>query len=183
MNIDASRAAALDALLDRQAIMDCLARYARAIDRHDTELLRTVYHPGAIDDHTMYVGPGTEFGPVVNEVHDQMWSAHQHYVTNVSIELDGDEAHVESYWLVAGRRRDGRGADVAGGRYVDRFARRDGRWAIAARICVYEWAQDAEAMAVALTQFPIGAQDHTDLSYMRPLVTDPDRLARLGKQG
>nr|WP_213245328.1 nuclear transport factor 2 family protein [Gordonia pseudamarae] len=36
-------------LLDRQAICDVVARYCRAIDRRDFDLLRTCYHPGAVD--------------------------------------------------------------------------------------------------------------------------------------
>ena len=38
-------------LLDRQAILDCLHTYCRAMDRLDRELLMTVYHEDAIDDH------------------------------------------------------------------------------------------------------------------------------------
>ena len=43
--------AEIRALLDRQAITDALHLYCRAIDRTDEELLASVYHPDAIDDH------------------------------------------------------------------------------------------------------------------------------------
>jgi hypothetical protein len=33
-----------------------LQRYARGVDRVDRDLLRSCYHPGAIDDHGRYLG-------------------------------------------------------------------------------------------------------------------------------
>jgi SnoaL-like domain len=38
-------------LLDESAIRQLLARYSRAIDRRDYELLRSCYHPDAVDEH------------------------------------------------------------------------------------------------------------------------------------
>jgi len=172
MTRDEQREAAIDALIDRQAITDCLTRYARGIDRHDSAMVASAYHEGAIDDHTVYIGPGKQFAEQVNAAHDTIWTAHQHYVTNVTIELNGDEAHVESYWLVAGRRKADHALDMHGGRYVDRFARRDGIWAIAARICAYEWSMRGEDVPGFLAGFPLGTQNENDLSYRRPLVVE-----------
>lgn len=169
MELDAAQVKALGELLDRQAIMDCLLRYTRGIDRHDKALVASAYHPGAIDDHTEYIGPGENFGDYANARHDQGWAAHQHYVTNSTIELNGDSAHVETYWIVAGRRKTGGDADVHGGRYVDRFEKRNGKWAIAARICVYEWGLRGEDAAQSLAAFVLGTQDKSDVSFMRPL--------------
>lgn len=41
----------LMACADRAAIENVLGTYCRAIDRLDLELLRSVYHPDAVDDH------------------------------------------------------------------------------------------------------------------------------------
>ena len=41
----------LRALEDRNEILDCLARYARGMDRLDRELARSAYHDDAIDDN------------------------------------------------------------------------------------------------------------------------------------
>jgi hypothetical protein len=38
------------------AIQDVLYRYARGVDRRDWELVRSVYHPDATDDHGGYRG-------------------------------------------------------------------------------------------------------------------------------
>ena len=51
----------LQALLDREAIRDCLNRYCRGIDRADEELLRGVYWPDARDSHGAYVGTASGF--------------------------------------------------------------------------------------------------------------------------
>jgi ketosteroid isomerase-like protein len=172
----------LEDLLDREAIRDCLIRYMRAIDRHDPELLATVYHPDGLDDHTIYIGKGVDFGPTVNAFHDTMWAAHMHYLANPIIELAGDTAHVESYYLAAMRRKDDHGADLNGGRYVDRFEKRDGEWKIAARVCIMEWSSSSDQMTAAMVAFPMGRQDDTDLSNVRPLnVTRTAASFQLGE--
>jgi hypothetical protein len=64
-----------------------------------------------------------------------------HYVTNVLIELHGDEAFVESGFCYSGRVRldDGTMADIRGeGRYLDVFERRGSEWKIAHRLVVPE---------------------------------------------
>jgi SnoaL-like domain len=52
---------AVVALQDRQAIQDVLMTYSRGIDRLDRELLLSVYHDDAIDDHGVFVGSPEEF--------------------------------------------------------------------------------------------------------------------------
>jgi hypothetical protein len=52
---------AIQNLIDRQAIRDCLTRYCRGVDRLDRELVLSTYHPDAIDDHGAFVGTREEF--------------------------------------------------------------------------------------------------------------------------
>ena len=87
-------------LLDKQEIQECLLRYCRGIDRHDTELARSAYHDDALDDHGTYVGSGYGLVDWANHFHDQVWVRHQHYITNTLIELDGDTAHAETYYFM-----------------------------------------------------------------------------------
>jgi hypothetical protein len=47
---------AVTQIQDRQAIVDCLSRYSRRIDRMDRELLLSAYHQDAIDAHGTFVG-------------------------------------------------------------------------------------------------------------------------------
>ncbi len=169
MELDAAKLKAIDEMLAREEIRQCLTRYTRGIDRHDTAMVASAYHPGAVDDHTDYIGTGEAFGSWANAAHDAYWEAHQHYVTNTTIDLDGDSAHVETYWIVVGRRKLNSATDMHGGRYVDRFEKRNGRWAIAARVCVYEWGLRSEEAVQQLATFPLGTQGADDISFMRPL--------------
>jgi hypothetical protein len=64
---------------------------------------------------------------------------------------------------------------ISGGRYVDRLERREGRWAIADRVCLVEFINESESLlthaaiaAVPGTRTP--RHDATDASYDRPLA-------------
>ncbi|GBD14763.1 hypothetical protein HRbin25_00645 [bacterium HR25] len=134
--------AALQELLDRQAIYDCLVRYCRGIDRCDAELVRSVYHPDAYDDHgPFFRGSGYEFADKVVGML-QRYKCTTHFIGNHRVELDGDVAYAETYVIAYHRfqRRDGREYDfVFAGRYIDRFERRDGEWKIAHRVVTHDW--------------------------------------------
>ena len=129
-------------LADREAIRDCLFRYCRGIDRIDVDLLYDVYWPGAIDDHLLFKGPAEGFieftVPLLQEMEQTM-----HKLGNILIQIQGEAtAGVETYFDAYhklkeenGRRRD----QVVGGRYLDRFEKRNDRWKIADRLVVLDW--------------------------------------------
>lgn len=187
--------AAVGVLLDRQAIHDVLMTYSRAVDRLDRELLLSVYHPDAVDDHGVFVGGPEEFADWVIPLHTATHLSHQHCQFNCTVDLDGDTAHAETYYMFVGLNRQGTPLAMSGGRYLDRLEKRDGAWKIAARVCVRDWAPLASVPEVldqaALTVVALdartremmrsGAQtarDRTDPSYARPLTIDPARRAR-----
>lgn len=178
----ASLARELRVLQDRQAILDCIHRYCRAVDRFDRELLLSVYHADAIDDHGLFVGGPEAFADWVFAFHGEHQHATQHIVANHSCELDGDVAHTETYWMFAAMNKTGAPLSLGGGRYLDRFERRDGRWAIAARKCVIDWGGtpgETNIPAEVLALFAaVGstARDRSDVSYERPLRIAPSRL-------
>ena len=64
-------ATAVRALQDRQEIHNCIIRYSRGVDRLDRELLLSVYHPDAIDDHGMFVGGPEEFADWALAMHSR----------------------------------------------------------------------------------------------------------------
>jgi hypothetical protein len=172
--------ARLQDLVDRQAILDCMARYCRAVDRRDDELIRSVYHPDAIDDHGIFVGTREEFidwgnmrkvtGPPVT----------QHHITNHVCEIDGDVAHAETCYVYVARNRD-ETLFIAGGRYLDRLERRDGEWRIANRYCLVEWAGHPGTRASPFAGIPdvhangAPSRSRDDPSYRRPLVNLRER--------
>ena len=88
------------ALADREEIRDILARYARAIDRLDVDLLKSCYHPDSYDDHGHFKGNGHEFADFIIESLRGRCHATSHVVTNILVELDPtdhDRATGESY--------------------------------------------------------------------------------------
>src|ERR1700760_2685809 len=77
-------------LLDKEAIREVLLRYARGIDRHDDDLMASAYHPDAIDDHGAYIGDPQGLIRHAHDTHSRNWSVHHHFVSNQSIDLQGD---------------------------------------------------------------------------------------------
>jgi len=160
-------------LLDRQAILDCLHRINRGIDRDDLDLVASCYHPDALDDHGFYVGSGPGMAEWAMAGHTESPSS-QHHITNHLVELDGDEAHAETYFLAVNRQASG-AVTVACGRYLDRFERRNGEWRVAARVCIIETVIDAKVadmMEAVDRSFAPYTRDRSDLSYQRPLTVN-----------
>ncbi|GAA2358373.1 nuclear transport factor 2 family protein [Dactylosporangium salmoneum] len=132
-------------LLDRAEIEDAVKRYCRAVDRCDWPLLARFYHADAAIRHGPYEGGPEGFVEFVKARRVGMRHT-AHYVGNILVEFGGpDTAVAETYGFatqtfvppsplvpegaVATRIR-------AAYRYVDRFERRDGRWAVAAALLV-----------------------------------------------
>ena len=132
---------AIQGLLDKQACTELVYKLARAIDRCDAELLTSLFHPDATDDHGVFVGTAADFATWVMPVLHSMKRT-QHVVGNVLITLDGDKAYGESYFIAHHTVAQAGGDDIftlAAGRYLDRFERRGGEWRIAHRHADYDW--------------------------------------------
>lgn len=131
---------ALRALLDREAIRECLYRYCRGIDRADEQALRSSYWPDATDSHGAYRGSASGF---IDQALPRLRDARMvHLIGNVMIALHGDTAAVESCFVAFQQDRDRDKAPretLLCGRYVDRFERRGDEWRVAARTVVYDW--------------------------------------------
>lgn len=136
--------AAVQQLLDKQAIAEVLYRRARAGDRADAELAHTCYHPGATERHGTFDGLATEFIDLVSFTRPKPGSPIRgmlHIVTNILCDFD-DETHafVECYHVAWVQMTNGDDA-VIGGRYLDRFEKRDERWAIVHRDVIFDWSR------------------------------------------
>ncbi|MBC9226495.1 nuclear transport factor 2 family protein [Aeromicrobium sp. 636] len=132
-------------LLDREAIRDVMHLYCRGVDRSDFDLIRQAYHEDAFDDHGNFEG---DREAVVTKVSKNDSTAMMHHIGNMSIELDGDAAWVETYFVAhESREIDAKTYNSArGGRYLDRFEKRAGRWAVAKRQVVDDWAEMTEVV-------------------------------------
>ena len=90
--------AALQQLLDKQAITELVHAYCNAADRQDHDKLRQLYHPDAIDDHGgFFKGLAMDFIDRLPEIQAPMEILH-HNITTLNIALDGDYAEAYCLW-------------------------------------------------------------------------------------
>jgi hypothetical protein len=165
----------LQQVIDKQQIYDALMQYCRGVDRCDQDLMRSVYHEDAHDHHGPFSGNGWEFVSIFVPESRAESLFTQHMIGNLTIELDGDLASSEAYFVAFVGREDGgtEYVDAFGGRYVDDWERRDGRWGVTSREVVHEWSR---ANACGTEEFPLpkdafaqpSRDDRADLSFRAP---------------
>lgn len=156
--------ATLQDLLDRQELADLVARYSRAVDRREFAILEDLYHPDAVHDHgPMFQGRRDDFIAWIRSSPEDLIT--QHVVGNALYWIEGDRAEGEIYTInchVIGGARD----YIAGGRYLDRYVRENGRWYFAFRKRVVDWTYEAPSVpastAAGLTR---GVNGPGDVSY------------------
>ena len=146
----------------KQAITEIIYRYARAIDRMDEQLLRSVFHPGSHHCH-FYEGPSSNPGTPSSEGAPgdfvafalgvlSAYSRTHHQLGNTLIQLEGEGAATAETYFTAYHRTRARGDPLAaqnaydtemdyfvGGRYLDRFEYRDNEWKIVQRTGMTDW--------------------------------------------
>jgi hypothetical protein len=178
---DASRAK-LDHVVSRMEILDCIHRIARGVDRLDEDVFRSGYHDDAVLDFGAMIGNSSKFIDFFFELHRTMHKATAHTICNHVCDIDGDVAHAETYFIFASENASGVPTTLAGGRYIDKFERRSGRWAIALRKCVTTWnlTPDNEVSKQIASAFALVgrvSRDREDLSYDRPSMISKQREA------
>ncbi|TCU57904.1 SnoaL-like protein [Novosphingobium sp. PhB57] len=133
---------AIDAVISRQQIADVTMAYCRGVDRADPHLLSEVFHEDASVVSGVFNGNGRDFASEICRLVESAYEQTFHSIANQWIEVEGDGAVGETYVIaVSTSRGDEKTDTLTGGRYVDRFERRDGRWAIADRTFVLDWAR------------------------------------------
>jgi ketosteroid isomerase-like protein len=148
---------------DKQEIHDVLMRYCRGVDRGDAELIASSFHPDAVSDLGSGPVSARESAPGIAEGLTKRGVTAMHFIGNVLIEVEGDVAYSEAYLIsYLAITKEGQAYTRArGGRYVDRFERRDGEWKIALRVIVDDWNR---LDPVGETQPPVrqGQRSHED---------------------
>jgi ketosteroid isomerase-like protein len=132
----------LQQMLDHHEIRALLAEYCQACDRLDPVRMAAVYLPDSWDDHGDAKMPGPAFAEHATQALGRHTEMCAHHLGQSLIQVDGDEAGAETYFIATLRRtgKDGRQVlDQMGGRYVDRLERHGRDWKIKHRICVREW--------------------------------------------
>lgn len=165
----------LEARLDKLEIQECLARFSRGMDRFDRDCFLSAFWPDATIAAGPFVGTPAECWDWAVPMHEAMQVLTHHALLNMTIDVAGDEAHAETYYLFVARNRD-ESVWQAGGRYIDRLERRNGEWRVAMRANVIEWSVNPPAMPLPFGDVPgieingTSRRDRDDISYVRPLT-------------
>ena len=190
----AAHEAAIEHASVYQGILEGELTYTRGLDRHDEALIEAPYWPEAVITY----GQGrsrTGLGRWANELHADR-AAHQHHVTALTINQDGDTALEEGYILFSAdlqrdTRFDTRGEPTPGrvvrgstatlgtGRYINIYHRRDGEWKMIDHKYVNDLSVRLQPVDLCATAC-LGRWDQSDISYLRPLepLTVEERQAR-----
>jgi ketosteroid isomerase-like protein len=157
-------------MLDKHELHELALTYCRAIDRQDFALVRTLYHDDAIDDHgDMFKGGPDEYVAWLPTIMAN-WDATVHSISNTLFEVEGDKANGELY-VVAYHRTHGPDAKeiVVGGRYLDRYEKREGVWKFIHRSLAMDWCNVRDVNVSDYETFAAGAEhgrhDAGDASY------------------
>lgn len=158
--------AELDTLLAKQAITEQIYRYCRAVDRLDIPLGHSVWHENGTADYGdgFYQGPGRGVIDKICASHEGLL-CHSHQVANLLVEVDGDEAGSETYVTATlqGMRGETLFQIMTWSRYVDRWSRRDRRWAIDHRIAIRDFDEMRDVQSLSADK--LSRRDREDPSY------------------
>jgi hypothetical protein len=160
-------------LSQREDICQVYLRYLRGLDRNDMELIRGAFWPDGQINYGVESWAGRDFFVELEQHNLDGIASQTHYITNFTMDIVGDVAHVESYMLALRRPRESQTTIVFGGRYVDRLDRRNGEWRIAVREFIpHCWIEGKSVLHEVWPQSVIemGRFDRTDPSYRRPLM-------------
>ena len=137
---------AVEEVVAQQAISELGCRYARGVDRGDPEIIRSAFHDDAAIVSGAFNGPAVEFATAIGGLLDEISIRVAHTVTNHWIDIDGDNAVGESYVVAfQGTKGDSPQDVMTGGRYIDRYERRNGEWKISHRTFVMDWTTSADS--------------------------------------
>jgi hypothetical protein len=159
--------AALQRLLDESEIRALAATYMRGLDRLDPALVRSVFAADATTHYGAFRGGADEMPDMAMRALGA-YQATQHFLGQINLAIDGDAATGEVYFQ-AFHQHASEGFDrFICGRYIDRYAREDGRWLISHRTEVVDWTrteQTAEEYFIKRPHTVRGTRDNHDLSY------------------
>ena len=156
---------------DERAIERLILTYARAADRLDGPLLRTIFAADAeIDLGAIYQGGPEGFEQVMLGFMGAMVMT-RHSVTNALIRFDGPGAAAMEAQVTAWHRMktpDGERELTVFGRYLDRAERREGRWLLTRHSEVIDWGEERAidpAWFDANAEMEKGSRGRADRSY------------------
>jgi hypothetical protein len=132
----------IQGMLDHHEIRKTLSEYCHGCDRCDKPRMGSVYLDDSWDDHGTVKAPGPEFTEIMSDQIINGTLSMYHLLGQSTINVVGDEAGAETYFLAASQVAEDDGTvttNQLGGRFVDTLRREDGRWLIKRRVVVRDW--------------------------------------------
>lgn len=163
-----AQSADIEQLLSKQAITELIYKYPRGLDRLDRDILLSLGHADA------KIQFGSTVFPTWAAYVDWLLKAHEpmlgnnHRITNILIEVRGDTAVSESSGtatlLVPQQGRDDQYEERwMHSRYLDRWSRRGGKWALDHRQTVIDYRRISYVSAADVkSRYQIGARSGRD---------------------
>ena len=167
-DVRTERDPAVQGLLDREAIREVIVRYCRGCDRLDVDLIDSAFHPDAVVAHGASTFTGRTVGRELVDRLRRSMSIGSHHISNQTIEIAGDSAGCESYYIGCHVVRSGDAARAlhTSGRYLDRLERRNGEWKITKRLLVSEMTRYLDSGEELPDPFErLNRPDRSDPSY------------------
>jgi ketosteroid isomerase-like protein len=141
--VNAATEAQVGRLLDKEAIREVIATYARGVDRCDWLLIRSCFWDDAEDVHGFLTAGPDDLVDASRQMLPVFQST-MHFLGNSIIDVDGDTAGGETYCIAYHRIQgadDGEFDRIVGYRVVDTLQRRSDQWRFLKRIHVFEWSR------------------------------------------
>ncbi|MGY4652585.1 nuclear transport factor 2 family protein [Mycobacterium sp. URHB0021] len=168
----ASTDTGLQNMLDEFHLRTLVHAYCRAVDRGDLAQLRNLYHHDAVDTHGGFsAGSADDF---LNQlaVSRPYIRSMLHHITAVNFAVSGYTSEGEIYTIATHTvvTGDGEVDVVVGGRYLDKYEKRNGAWKFVDRAIVTDCAYVNDPSTLDLSHSitrdtPRGALDANDPSY------------------
>jgi hypothetical protein len=159
--------AAVQELLEKEAIRDLISRCFRGSDREAPAIAESCHPPDGNINLGIYNGAASEFFAGTAAFRAPMLAV-LHHIGQSRIEVAGDVAAGETY-VIATYVMPGEGepqTTVLMTRYLDRFEKRDGEWKIADRLVAFDAQLDiAGGLPNMAPEENWGRRDESDPSY------------------
>jgi 3-phenylpropionate/cinnamic acid dioxygenase small subunit len=125
---------------DVRAIEQVLYEYAWMVDQRKWDLMDSVFAADATIDYTSTGGRKGHYRPTLEWLSRALepWPINLHHITNVHVDIDGEQARARCYFLAPmGRARTDGSQEVItnAGYYLDRLVRTPAGWRIRERVC------------------------------------------------
>jgi hypothetical protein len=128
---------AIQELIDKVAIRDLMARYARSNDRRDFELMASTFTTDAYAHYFEWERQGVD-NIISRLAYDRTHRA-THFMGDQEIHIHGDSADVETYAIAYSRPEGTDSLQITGLRYVDKMVRQNGQWLVQHRVLHFDW--------------------------------------------